>query len=144
MLKQLFGGGQNTLLESAFNDVTTMLDQGAKMLDYALAALLDHKPLDVDLDAMDDVIDDGERMVRRTVLQHLTVNPQQDLVASLILVSIVQDAERIGDFARGLSEIRDLTKAPLEGPPADELRALAGRLRPMFETCEKAFREDAE
>ncbi len=30
MLKQLFGGSQNTLLESAFNDVTTMLDQGAK------------------------------------------------------------------------------------------------------------------
>lgn len=142
MFKQLFGGRQSTLLESAFKDVTTMLNQGRKMLDHAVAALLDNQPLTVDLDDMDDVIDDGERMVRRTVLQHLTVNPQQDLVASLILVSMVQDAERIGDFARGLSELKKLSDGPLEGPLADELRALAARLPPMFETCDRAFRED--
>ena len=64
---------------------------------------------------MDDVVDDGERMVRRTILQHLTVNPQQDLVASLILVSMVQDAERIGDFARGMAELIDLARSPREG-----------------------------
>ena len=142
MFKKLFGGGQSTLLESAFNDVTIMLDQGAKMLDYALPGLFDNEPLTVDLDEMDDVIDDGERMVRRTVLEHLTVNPQQDLVASLILVSMVQDAERIGDFARGLGEIGELAGQPLQGPPADELRLLADRLPPMFDICSRAFRED--
>ncbi len=143
MLKELFGGGKgSTLLQSAFDDVTTMLAQGAKMLDHALAALLDGQPLTVDLDAMDDVIDDGERMVRRSVLQHLTVNPQQDLVASLILVSMVQDAERIGDFARGLAELDGLTDKPLAGPAAEELRQLAARLRPLFEVCARAFRED--
>ncbi len=142
MLKELFGGSQGTLLESAFNDVTTMLDQSAKMLDHALAAVFGNQDLAVDLDAMDDVIDDSERMVRRTVLQHLTVNPRQDLVASLILVSIVQDAERIGDFARGLTEMRELTDKPFDGPPADELHRLSSRLRPMFEVCDRAFRED--
>ena len=49
----------------------------------------------VDLVEMDDVVDEGEREVRRTVLEHLSMNPRQDLVASLILVSIVNDAERI-------------------------------------------------
>jgi len=143
MFKALFGGGQGaTLLEAAFDDITTMLDQGAKMLDHALAALFDNESLPVDLDTMDDVIDDSERMVRRTVLKHLTVNPQQDLVASLILVSMVQDAERIGDFARGLADLSDLTGATLEGSPAEELRSLADRLRPLFEVCERAFRED--
>ena len=91
---------------------------------------------------MDDLIDDSERMVRRTVLEHLTINPKQDLVASLILVSMGQDAERIGDFVRGLGEIRDLSDKPLEGPPADELHRLANRLRPLFETCDRAFRDD--
>ena len=142
MFKELFGGGQSTLLESAFNDVGTMLGQGAKMLDHALPALFDNQPLEVDLDNMDDVIDDGERMVRRTVLEHLTVNPQQDLVASLILVSMVQDAERIGDFARGLVEMKQMSDQPFEGPPADQLRGLAERLRPMFDTCAEAFRDD--
>ncbi len=143
MLKQIFGAGKSsTLVETAFADVSTMLQQSAKMLDHALAAMLDNQPLEVDLREMDDVVDDGERMVRRTVLQHLTVAPEQDLVASLILVSMVQDAERIGDFARGLGELLDLGKSPREGQFADELAELAGRLRPLFEICEQAFRDD--
>lgn len=143
MLKQLLGSSQGgTLLRAAFDDVTTMISQGAKMLDLALASLLDDEPLAVDLEEMDDVIDDSERMVRRTVLEHLSVNPRQDLVASLILVSMVQDAERIGDFARGLGELKELARSPLTGPHADELRELSSRLRPLFETCERAFRED--
>ncbi len=143
MFKQLFGSGKSsTLLETAFRDVTTMLQQSARMLDHALAALLDNQALDVDLQTMDDVVDDSERMVRRSVLEHLTVNPQQDLVASLILVSIVQDAERIGDFARGLGELVELAKSPRQGPPAEELKAISQQLRPMFELCERAFRKD--
>jgi len=143
MLKGLFGpGDKSTLVEAAFRDVSTMLQQSARMLDHALAALLDNAPLEVDLEDMDDIVDEGERMVRRTVLEHLSINPRQELVASLILVSMVQDAERIGDFARGLAEVASLAKSPRSGEFADELRGLAERLRPMFELCEKAFRED--
>lgn len=143
MFQQLFGtGGKSTLVEAAFKDVSTMLQQSAKMLDHSLAALLQNRELDVDLEHMDDVVDEGERMVRRTILEHLSVNPRQDLVASLILVSMVQDAERIGDFSRGLGELVTLGKQPRQGPPAEELRQLAGRLRPMFEVCERAFRRD--
>jgi phosphate uptake regulator len=143
MFQRIFGtGGKSTLVEAAFKDVSTMLQQSAKMLDHSLAALLENRELDVDLEHMDDVVDEGERMVRRTILQHLSVNPQQDLVASLILVSMVQDAERIGDFSRGLGELVGLAKQPRQGAPAENLRQLAGRLRPMFEVCERAFRSD--
>lgn len=142
MFKELFGSSKSTLLESAFRDVSTMLKQASRMLEHSLASLLDNAPLEVDLEKMDDVVDEGERMVRRSVLQHLSVDPRQDLVASLILVSMVQDAERIGDFARGLEEITGLTTQPRQGPWADELRDLAGRLQPLFETCERAFQED--
>lgn len=143
MFQRLFGSDSKSgLVEAAFEDVTTMFRQSAKMLDHSLAALLDNEELEVDLDHMDDVVDEGERMVRRTILQHLSVNPRQDLVASLILVSTVQDAERIGDFARGLWELVGLAGSPREGEFADELRTLAARLRPMFDVCEQAFRDD--
>lgn len=143
MFRQLFGPGRrSTLVEAAFEDVRTMLQQSAKMLDHSLAALLDNQDLEVDLDHMDDVVDEGERMVRRTILQHLSVNPRQDLVASLILVSMVQDAERIGDFSRGLGELVELAGSPREGPFADELSTHASRIRPLFELCERAFRDD--
>lgn len=143
MFQGLFGSGKrSTLVEAAFEDVSSMLRQSAKMLDHSLAALLDNQELEVDLDDMDDVVDEGERMVRRTILEHLSINPRQDLVASLILVSMVQDAERIGDFSRGLAELVELAKSPREGEFKVELRALAGRLRPSFEICEEAFRKD--
>ena len=143
MFERLFGSKEgSTLVQAAFDDISRMLQQSAKMLDLGLSALLDNVELDVDLDEMDDVVDDGERMVRRTVLQHLSVNPQQDLVASLVLVSMVQDVERIGDFARGLTELPALAKSQRAGRFRDELRALADRIRPNFEICEKAFGED--
>jgi Na+/phosphate symporter len=144
--KQLFNPESGSpLVQSAFADVSAMLEQSAAMLDHSLAVLLENRPITLNLDELDDVIDEAERRVRRTILQHLAVNPKQDLVSSLILVSMVQDAERIGDFARGLVELMKMARGPRHGPFAEELRELADKLRPMFTACEKAFRKgDAE
>lgn len=143
MLRGIFGGAHRSpLIEAAFDDISAMLQHSGRMLDLALVALLDNQPLERDLDEMDDPVDEGERMVRRSVLEHLSFNPQQDLVASLVLVSMVQDAERIGDFARGIGEIVPLARSPRSGPFADRLRSFAQELRPLFEETEKAFRKD--
>ncbi|HVS04360.1 MAG TPA: PhoU domain-containing protein [Thermoanaerobaculia bacterium] len=142
MFDRLFGKQSSPLVEAAFGHVSSMLDHSGRMLDLALAALLDNQPLDADLDSMDDRVDEGERLVRRSILEHLSVAPQHDLVASLVLASMVQDAERIGDFARGLGELIPLAGSPRGGPFADRLRAAAGRIRPLFGLCEEAFRED--
>ncbi len=143
MLKKLFGSEpRSSLLRDAFGEITAMLKQGGQMLDLALAALLENQPLEADLEEMDDRVDEGERRVRRYVLEHLSVDPRRDLVASLILVSMVQDAERIGDFARGLAELLELTERPRGGHWAEKLRALADRVRPLFELTDRAFSED--
>lgn len=143
MFKRLLRpGSPSTLIESSFQEFSTMLRQSAQMLDLALAALLDNQPLEADLEDMDDIVDEGERRVRRSVLEHLAVNPEQDLVASLVLASMVQDAERMGDFARGLAELVPLAKSPRQGPFAERLRQIAADLRPLFKVCERAFQED--
>ncbi len=128
------------LIEGACRDVSTMLQQAGTMFDHALAALLDNQPLRVDLEDLDDVVDEGERMVRRSVLEHLSVDPQHDLLASLLLVSMVQDAERIGDFARGLAELVPLARRPREGEYNERLRRIAAELRPLFAATQSAFR----
>lgn len=143
MFRGIFSGAQRSpLIEAAFEDVSSMLRHSARMLDLALAALLDNEPLERDLDAMDDPVDEAERMVRRSVLEHLSFNPRQDLVASLVLVSMVQDAERIGDFARGIGELVPLARSPRTGPFAERLRAIAREQRPLFGEAEAAFRRD--
>jgi phosphate uptake regulator len=143
LLDRLLGPGpRSTLIDAAFDDIGEMLGQSAQMMDLAVAALLDNQPLEVDLDEMDDSVDEGERMVRRSVLAHLSFRPKTDLVASLVLVGMVQDAERIGDFARGLAELVPLARSPREGPFADRLRVVVQTLRPLFAVCEDAFRHD--
>ncbi len=143
MLKKLFGLNKpSSLIEEAFRDVSRMLQQAGSMLDHSLALLLDNRALEVDLEEMDEVINETEREVRRSILAHLVVSPREDLAASLVLASIVQDAERIGDFARGLADIAALAKSPREGPFVEELRSLAERVRALFEQCEEAFRDD--
>jgi Na+/phosphate symporter len=145
MFRQLFGPEERSaLVNAAFADVSQMLHLSAEMLDHSLEVLLQNRPISVDLEDMDDVVDEAERRVRRTILQHLAVNPRQDLVASLVLVSMVQDAERIGDFARGLVELMKMARSPREGLFCDELRTLAARVRPLFDICEHAFREGDE
>lgn len=141
MFEQLFSGQRSPLVEAAFNDVSRMLHLSAQMLDHSLEVLFENQPVSINLDDMDDVVDAAERSVRRTILQHLAVNPRQELVASLVLVSMVQDAERIGDVARGVVELVQMGKGRREGPFRDELRALAARVRPLFDLCETAFRE---
>jgi len=143
MFDRLFGAkAPSVLLDAAFEDVRSMLHQSERMLEMALAALLDNQPLEVDLEDMDDTVDESERMVRRSVLEHLAFKPRQDLVASLILVSMVQDAERIGDFARGIAELVPLARARREGPFAHRLRSAADRLKPLFGLCEEGFLQD--
>jgi len=140
MLKKLFGLSQpSTLIREAFGEVGRMLQQADRMLGHSLDVLLDNRPLEVDLEGMDDTIDRSERIVRRSILEHLVVSPRSDLSTSLILASIVQDAERIGDFAGGLAGTAGLAKAPREGEFAEALRELATRVRSLFAQCEEAF-----
>ncbi len=142
-LEKLFAtGSASKLISSAFADVEAMISHAGRMLDLALAELLDNEELLEDLDRLDDEIDHRERMVRRSVLEHLSVRPGQDLVASLVLVSIVQDCERIGDFARGLSEITALARHQRSGEYRDRLDDTAQRLRPLFQKTSKAFLAD--
>jgi phosphate uptake regulator len=134
--------GRSTLIDAAFDDISAMLTQSYKMMKVAVPALLDNVPVEVDINSMDDQVDEGERMVRRTVLEHLSVNPTQDLVVSLVLVSMVQDAERVGDFSSGILKLTAMAKSPREGHFAERLRTISNRIEPLFGLCEAAFRED--
>lgn len=144
MFDDLLGKKPSPLVTGAFDDVAEMLQRSVKMFDLACDALLENEPLDADLDSLDDQVDAGERMVRRAILEHLAFNPKKDLVPSLILASMVQDAERIGDFARALAELVPLAKSPRQGPFAERLREAANETRPLFRLCIDAFRQDDE
>jgi phosphate transport system protein len=131
------------LLVDAFDEIISMLERAQRMFKAAGQTLVSQEDqgeqLVIDRDDRD--INAGERLVRRLVLQHLSVNPSLDLSTSLVLLSIVHDIERIGDYAKNLTELSrwDVTDEEAE---CNRIHAM---VTPMFEQMLDALRrEDAD
>ena len=75
-----------------------------------------------------------ERQIRKQVIAHLSLSGNNlDLPYCLLLVSLVKDVERVGDYAKNLTEIGEFFPGPL---PDDEL---VSELRQIREGVESAF-----
>ena len=55
-------------------------------------------------------VNEQEKKIRRLLFEHLTINPQYDLSGALIIMSIIKDNERIGDYSKNLLEAGILLK----------------------------------
>lgn len=132
------------LVGRAFEDICTMLAVGEEMFAAATAYLLDNEILDVDLKALDEKINQREHDLRRVVLEHLTVDPNRELVFSLKLLSIVHEAERIGDIAKSLAKTGKLATKPRMGPLVMPLRDIRDRVMQMFLLARKGFVQSNE
>ena len=84
-----------------------MLEADREMFLAAASSLREHDDARIELDiyARDQMINAYEREVRRKVFTHLTLNRESSLHAGLVLVSVVIDIERIGDFTKNIVEL---------------------------------------
>lgn len=139
-----FSGTQPPLVKQAFGDVRAMLKSGHEMFAAAAAQLLDNEILDIDLKKLDEGINQREQNLRRAVLEHLNVDPERELIFSLKLISIVHEAERIGDLAKSLSKTADLAQRPRLGPLVEPLRDIRDRILAMFDQALNSFVESDE
>jgi phosphate uptake regulator len=75
-----------------------------------------------------------ERLIRKQVITHLSMSGNRlDLPYCILLISLVKDVERIGDYAKNLVEITEFFTGPL---PDDEL---ASELKQIRQGVEVAF-----
>jgi phosphate uptake regulator len=132
------------LVKQASEDVQDMLEHGHHMFSASTAFVLDNEILDVDLSALDEKINESEQHLRRSVLEHLTIDPQRELVFSLKLLSIVHEAERIGDLAKSLEKTGRLAKKPRMGELVQPLRDMRDRILRMFDYAREGFVESEE
>ena len=126
-----------------------MLDAGQWMFGKAAEVLtrsLDSSKVADDLYARDRDINRMEQTIREGILTHLAVGNKADLSACLVLMSVVKDAERIGDYCKNLLEVgkfyqRDFTHPEYAGPLEDIRR----QVEPLFGKAKECFtRVDAE
>jgi len=88
-----------------------------------------------------------ERKIRKKVVAHLSTQANSmDLPYCLVLLGLVKDVERIGDYAKNLSELVEIHPDPLpEDELSAELREIRARVEEMFTSTIAAFEaRDAE
>ena len=97
----------NTLMDRAFQRSYDMLDLTYKMYLQAKEVLrnTEHTELEVDLSDEDIEVNKYQREVRKDVFNHLVLTDGEQLSSGLVLVSIVIDIERIGDYTKNIVEV---------------------------------------
>lgn len=126
-------------IQRSLDALAAMLDASGRMFAAATATLLDNEALTLDLSVEDEVVNAHERAIRRMVLEHVSSSPRDEVALSLVLVSIVQDAERLGDLAKNLGKTADLAAHPRMGPHVDALRPVRDRVQAAFPRVRDAF-----
>ena len=108
MLKEFFSLlKSDSLFEQALSECHEMLEIVREMFNSSTNSLRNPKTEEHPLNIyeMDKKINHFERDVRRKIMTHLTVNPQQDLSSGLVLVSVVIDIERMGDYTKNIYDL---------------------------------------
>src|SRR5690606_39234623 len=142
LMKKFFDfltGARPPLVDQSLDDMGAMLDTAAEMFAAATAYLLDNAPLVLDLSAPGEAAHARGQKARRAVLEHVTINPRDELALSLLILSVVQDAERCGDLAKSIAKAADLADAPRGGRHAEALRAIRDRVQALFPQARQAF-----
>lgn len=101
-------GGSSTGLGEINKQFLQMLQDGRHIFDAASNSLLGGTTSDVireDLYATDLRINRTEIEVRRALVVHGTVHGAASFPSLLVLMSLVKDAERIGDYSKNLFEL---------------------------------------
>lgn len=132
-------GKRPPLVDQSLTNLGVMLDTADSMFAAATNCLLDNEDLNVDLSAQDQAINEREQAIRRAVLEHLLSDPREELSLSLLLISIVQDAERCGDLAKSIAKASALADAPRMGRHVEALRPIRDRVQSTFPRVRRSF-----
>ncbi|GEM_PF-187986 len=124
-LIDFFRGGDE--VDTLGSDFRKMLEITREMAAIVRPHVFDHS---LDLEArrhvykLDIEVNKLERSIRKRIVTHLSLQPNQ-VPYCLLLMTLVKDAERIGDYVKNVSEVGELGgKAVPAGPLRDELESL--------------------
>tara|TARA_B100000945_G_scaffold321381_1_gene335593 strand:- start:477 stop:1142 length:666 start_codon:yes stop_codon:yes gene_type:complete len=144
MFKQIFNiFKSDSLYEQALSECHEMLDIDLTMYKESIKSLRksDSAEIKIDIFAMDKKINEFERDVRRKVMTHLAIGGKEDIGSGLVLVSVVIDIERIGDYTKNIYDLAVNHPKKLHGGSIEErLSAIEKTSFKLFEDSTEAFK----
>jgi len=108
---------KDSLMDQAYERTYEMIDitfDMYKEIQNRLRANAKYK-FSFDIRNQDIAINKYEREVRRNVFNHLCVSGIEDLNSGLVLVSIIIDIERVGDYTKNMVELAETIDKVLKG-----------------------------
>ena len=104
-------------LSKVLEEFKDMLDDTKFMYESVCACLLDNKDdpdLKKNIYEIDKRVNVLQKDIRKRIVEHLALQPTVDVTACLLLMSVVKDAERLGDYAKNLFEVTELLEKPID------------------------------
>jgi phosphate uptake regulator len=104
-------------LSQVLEDFKTMLNDTESMYQSVCARLLDNEEqpdLKNKIYEIDKSVNILQKHIRQRIVEHLALQPSVDTTACLLLMSVVKDAERLGDYAKNLHEVVELLEKPID------------------------------
>jgi len=130
-------------LNQVLDEFTNMLNDTQNMFDSVRRKLINNEEVEGLKDTVYEIdrkVNSLERDIRKRIVEHLSINPSVDTAVCLLLMSVVKDAERLGDFCKNLFEVTELLDKPIDkkkykelfGNIDEELSVLFKRTRDAF------------
>ena len=129
-------------LEKMRAEFGQMLDAGRHIFNTAANAFLGGTDLEVIRGGLFDTdkrINRAEQQIRREIVVHASVHGATEFPACLVLMSIVKDAERVGDYAKNIFDLAELVPHPPSSEHRDRLVRLKDRISQMMADCREIF-----
>lgn len=114
--------GADDLIKQAWDESFEMLAIDQEMFIEATRTLreTDHTDIDPEIRRKDKTINRYEQDVRRKVMTHCTLQGPNELPSGMVLISIVIDIERIGDFCKNIAGLAGMFPRRLDGGKFEE------------------------
>ena len=93
----------------------------------------------------DRAVNSREREIRRMLVQHLSIHPGHDISGCLVMMSLVKDAERIGDYSKNIFEVAVMLHGVVEEMKfLERLSSTQRKIADRFPLLKTAFLESDE
>ena len=135
-------------LSKMLSEFTQMIEIVEWMFDTAIQVLMrdkSAKEVNDEIYAKDREVNEHQRSIRRKIIRHLTLQPGSDVPACLVMMSVVKDAERMGDFCKNIFELGAMFNVTFDsGRYKTPFIELSEQVENLFGKTRKAFERSDE
>lgn len=149
MLKQIIDIWRSRTTERRlYDEFVGMLKMDWEMFEIVmevLAGKVDPDEVQDDLLRRDIEVNRAERSIRKQVVEVMSLGSGATVPASLVLMSVVKDAERVGDYCKNLLEVAQMINKPVtELKHSGEVIEIGRHVTEIFKSSIEAFSQEDE